>query len=602
MNTVQIDKQVKPSRKWSVPFLRPEFQREWILTIVFMLIVISVAVATGSVFWQQAILIGFIYVIAAAGLSMLNFQAKQISFGQGAILGVAGYVMALAITVWEFPVIVGALIGFLAGMLAGFIMSLPSLRLQGYYLGFVTMAAALALPEILIYFKDITQAMTGVNVQRTFMDIQLFPGVTLVTVAIPLLAIAAVTMIPVIRSSRLGRKMLLAGEAPEAASSLGIRPGRMRIIAFAIASAAASLAGVMYVFLINYVAPGSFVLQLSILIFFIVVLGGAGTISGTVIGVTVLYLLPDVFLASFVDYRLLIYGVIAFAVMYWMPNGLSGGFRDLFKKVSRKQPDSQTELLSVGPFIEHARETAALRIPVASTDENAIELRKVTKNFGALRALNEVDLELKRGTIHAIVGPNGSGKTTLLNAISGYITPTSEVMKINGEDVSKKSVVSRSQAGLGRTFQKPRVLTDLTVWENIDCSDEVEESASDFTRKIVSMKEEFDKIPASVLPHGQRRTLELIRVLSQQPEIMALDEPAAGLSHAEREDFSALLRAVVGATGMTILIVEHDLQLVWGLADKITVLDRGTVITTGTPEEVRNDPRITNLFTGVNLD
>src|SRR5690606_32438209 len=141
----------------------------------------------------------------AAGLSMLNYQAKQISFGQGAVVGVAAYIMALAIAVWEMPVLIGALIGFLAGMLAGFIISLPSLRLQGYYLGFVTMAAALALPELLIYFKDFTKAMTGVNVPKTFMDIELFSGVKVITVVIPLVAIIAVTMIAVIRSSRLGR-------------------------------------------------------------------------------------------------------------------------------------------------------------------------------------------------------------------------------------------------------------------------------------------------------------------------------------------------------------------------------------------------------------
>lgn len=602
MATTQMNNQTKTTRRWSLPFFRPEFQREWILTILFMLVVISIAVITNSAFWQQAILIGFVYVIAAAGLSMLNYQAKQISFGQGAVVGVAAYVMALAIAVWELPVLVGALVGFLAGMFAGFIISLPSLRLQGYYLGFVTLAAALALPELLIYFKDYTRAMTGVNVQRTFMDIELFSGVKVITVVIPLIAIIAVTMIAVIRSSRLGRNMLLAGEAPEAASSLGIRPGRMRIIAFAFSSMAASLAGVLYVFLVNYVAPGSFMLFLSILLFFIVVLGGAGTIAGTVIGVAVLYLLPDVVLSSFIEYRLLIYGVIAFAVMYWMPDGLSGGIRKLLKKFSRKPATKHRELLSVQPLIAHAEAQGEYVEPEGQQNPPAIELRRVSKNFGALKALDNVDLEVEAGSIHAIVGPNGSGKTTLLNAISGYFMPRADVMKMNGDVITNLSVVARSKRSLGRTFQKPRILTDLTVWENIDCASELEDGDEGFSFDLESMKDELDQIPASVLPHGQRRTLELIRVLAQRPKIVALDEPAAGLSHAEREEFSALLKAIVKATGMTILIVEHDLQLVWGLADSITVLDRGKVILTGGPEEVRHDPRISSLFTGVSLD
>ncbi|CAM3570890.1 ATP-binding cassette domain-containing protein [Nocardioides zeicaulis] len=551
----------------------------------------------GNVFWQQAMLLAAVYVIAAVGLDVLRSQAEQMSFGQGAVLGVAAYVAALANGVWEEPLALAAVYGLLAGMVTGMLMALPSLRVQGYYLGFVTLAGALALPDLILKFKDQTQALTGVNVFPVGPTEPLFGSLNWLTIVVTAVAVVSLFAGAVLRSSSLGRAMLLAGESPEAAVTVGLRPGQLRLQAFALSSFAASVAGVLYVGVIQYVGSGSFTLALSVMLYFVVIVGGPGKVLGPILGVGLLYVVPDHLLSGLVDYRLLIYGAIVLAVMFVVPEGIAGGLDRLVRRYLTKGSDRDRSLISLRPILDAAPSAEAAAHD--GGDAPLLVVDEVRRSFGSVKALDGASMTVRRGTVHAIVGPNGSGKTTLLNAVSGLITVDSGKVEFEGRDVTRLAASSRARLGLARTFQQPRVLNSLSVWENIDCGRVSDRQIPWFEEALASYAEEWDALNSGVLPHGQRRFLEVLRALHSGPSIVALDEPAAGLSHAERLEFGQLLRDVASKTSVTVLIVEHDLELVWNIADQITVVDGGRVIASGSPAELRNSKTIAHLFVGV---
>lgn len=575
--------------------IRPALRKELAIGVLIVIAATLVPALLGNLFWQQAMALAGVYVIAAVGLDVLRSQAGQMSFGQGAVMGVAAYVTALATVAWELPSPLPILAGLAAGMLAGLLMSLPSLRVQSYYLGFVTMAGALALPEVLYLFKDQTYAMTGVNVPPSAVHETISGTLDWLTVLVVVLSALALVLAAVLRSSRFGRQLLLAGSSPEAAATMGLRAGALRLQAFAVASLAASVAGVLYVGVIQYVAPGSFTLALSVMLYFVVIVGGPGRVLGPVAGVALLYVVPDHVLSDLLDYRLLIYGTIVFAVMFLTPDGVAGGVRRALNRVfGRGRSHSGT--ISLAPILDRAPEAGSTSRPDHATP--LLIATDVARSFGSVKALNGATLRVDRGTLHAIVGPNGSGKTTLLNAISGLISLDAGVIEFDGEDVTSASAPARARLGLARTFQQPRVLGELSVWENIDCG-RAGEGIDWIEDALAELRPSWDAIDGAVLPHGQRRFLEVLRALHSGPRLIALDEPAAGLSHAERSEFGRLMREVVAATGVTVLMVEHDLDLVWNSADVISVVDGGRVIASGTPAELRNSQTIAHLFVGV---
>jgi branched-chain amino acid transport system permease protein len=255
-------------------------------------------------------------------------------------------------------------------------------------------------------------------------------------------------------------------------------------------------------------------------------------------------------------------------------------------------------LTSLEPIIDAAAKEGVVK---PTSGQPVLSVSGVSRKFNAVVALEDVGFEIQPGEIHAIVGPNGSGKTTMLNAISGLISLESGTIRIGGVDVTSKSASRRARMGLGRTFQQPRILDSLSAWENVDLGPTPSSSASKawLDRVLSGFRAGWDSIAAGTLPHGQRRSLEVIRAMRAEPSLLALDEPAAGLSHAERDQFGRLLRQISESTGAAILMVEHDLELVWGTADRITVLDRGRVVVTGVPAVVRAHPDVAKLFVGV---
>lgn len=566
--------------------IRPEHRLEVGSGVVIVLVGSLVPFALGDVYWQQVMVLMDMYIGGAVFLNILRGEAGQISFGLAAIFGAAGCAAAMAATIYGLPYWLSLIVGILIGLVFGTITALPALRVQSYYLGFITLAVAVVLPAMLLNYNNFTHAVSGISVEVPGRFSTTVWGLNWVAIAVIATSALSFVVHGRIRASRVGRYLKVGADNPEVAESLGMRPGVLRLTAFGLASLGASLFGVLYVSARGFISPGAFPFTLSILFYFAVIVGGAGSILGPLLGIYLLYLVPNVLLSGLAEYRLLIYGCTAFVVMLIFPDGIIGFLRSRFARSRRLDED-------LGASIADAMATAAGRDLDAHRLSEMPVLRVVgaTKSFGSVRALIDVDLDVYPGRVHGLVGANGSGKTTLLNAVSGFITLDRGRVFVADQDVSGLSATRRAHSGLGRTFQAPRVFEDMSLQENLNLDDRPD-SLSPGTRL------RWDRTSAAALTHGQRRLTELYRVLTHRPSVLLLDEPAAGLSAGERNELGQVLRRLADS-GAAVLLIEHDLSLVWSVADTVSVMELGEVLRTDTPAALAHDEVIDTLLGGV---
>jgi branched-chain amino acid transport system permease protein len=524
--------------------------------------------------------------------NMLLADAGQVSFGQGAVFGLSAFTVGIVSGLWGYDYAVGFIAGVAMAVLLGLVFALPALRVQGYYLGFVTLSAAVVFPEMMVAGNSVTNGINGIT--RAVPSLTEPIGFGLSWLALMVMAVAAATLAfhAVLRNLPLGRQMRVAAVSPEAAMALGLNPGLLRFIAFTIAAAGTGLAGALYVPVLGFVSPYAFRVDLSIFFFFSVVVGGNGQLVGPVVGVWILYLVPNALLADLSTYRLLGYGIVALVIMLAFPDGVVGG---IDKALRRHRLRDRIGGITVDRVLAWRTGRAV------SAGGTAITVRGARKQFGQLAALGGVDLTVGRGLVHGLVGPNGSGKTTLLNVISGLIALDQGSVSVNGADTSCAPAYRVARLGVGRTFQTPRVFEDMSIWDNIAIGADVRGGDGENTLLdlLGPFHAEWSAHRPDLLAHAQRRLLEVLRTIATDADILLLDEPAAGLSPSERRDFGRLIQYLRDEMGKTVLLVEHDLGLVWRVSDRITVLDAGLIVAEGSPHEIAGDPRVRALFTGV---
>jgi branched-chain amino acid transport system permease protein len=552
----------------------------------------------GSAYWTHNFLIVNLFVAVAVLQNMLLADAGQVSFGQGAVFGLSAFTVGIVSGLWGQSFVVGLVAGVLMAVVLGLVFALPALRVQGYYLGFVTLSAAVVFPEMLVAFDALTNGINGITraVPELTVPIRLGPiglGLSWIAVLVMAVAIGALVFHAMLRGTRLGRQMRVSAVSPEAAMALGLNPGALRFVAFTIAAAGTGLAGALYVPVLGFVSPYAFRVDLSIFFFFSVVIGGNGQLLGPVIGAWILYLVPNALLADLANYRLLGYGIVALLIMLGFPDGVVGSIEKM-----RRRHRLRTHIAPIGidPVL-----TSTGTWPRAASGI-AISVTGARKEFGSLAALGGVDLAIAAGTVHGLVGPNGSGKTTLLNAVSGFIALNGGRITIRGTETTRLPAWRIARLGVGRTFQTPRVFDEMSIWENLEIGADVRRGESWLLALLAPFRAQWAEARPDVLPHAQRRVLEVLRTVASDADILLLDEPAAGLSAAERREFARLVRFLAEKLGKTVLLVEHDLALVWKVADRITVLDAGVVVAEGPPDAIAADMRVRALFTGSPVD
>jgi branched-chain amino acid transport system permease protein len=573
------------------PRLNTDVPQMW-LGIAFVVLTVCVPDMMGNPYWTHSFQLVNLFITVAVLQNILGHDAGQVSFGQSAIFGMGAYMAAIATGIHGINYGWGIIIGVVSAGVAGLLYALPALRVQGFYLGFVTLSAGTVFPELLVAFNKYTNGINGISIPFPGWHHKPFLGLSWLSIAVVLLASGSLAFHVYLRKTKLGRSMRVAATSPEAAQSLGVSPGLMRAVAFLLTAIGTGMAGLLYPPIVGFVSPAAFSLELSIVFFFAMIVGGQGYIFGPVVGVILLYLLPNVLLVEFVNYRMLAYGTAALLVMLAFPDGIVG----TIEKWRHRRVMSADRLDVKLESVLGERRAEKLK----PTSEVVIDVKKGRKTFGSVVAIDDVDMQIVRGEIHGLVGANGSGKTSLLNVLNGFSRLNAGAVSILGTDITNMPAYRIAKLGVGRTFQTPRIFNSMSLWENIeiglDAQNDRGGKAAAAPEMIAVMKAAMDDKSVALIPHGQRRLIEVVRVVLKGADILFLDEPAAGLSPAEREEFKALLRRLRDEMGKTIVLVEHDLALVWDIADRITVLETGKVMAQGNPAEIRSNPAVQKLF------
>ncbi|WP_341862018.1 ATP-binding cassette domain-containing protein [Gymnodinialimonas sp. 57CJ19] len=594
MNTQTLNNSQSPAAPKNSGF-DSDMQQLWLATGL-LLITGIVPALIGNSYWEHSFQLMNIYIAVTVLQNWLFVDAGQKSFGQGVLLGLGAYGFAIAYGIHEMPLALGLLWGLIAAAGGGLLFALPALRVQGFHLGFVTLSAAVVFPQLLLQMDDLTQGLNGIPMSMPSLNEPFLFGISGLSLLCTAAPIAALTFHLMMRRSRLGRRMRTAAESPEAARSLGIRPGVMSSAAFLIAAIGTGICGLLFVPAVSFVTPQSFLMDVSFIFFFAVVVGGRGQILGPVIGIWAVFTIPNILLVDLAHYKPLVYGFITLFVVLVFPDGVVGTVEEWRRKRSQSGGGERafhltalTDWLSSLP--DHATSPDA---------EPIISVKGATKRFGSVVAVDHVDMDLRPGEIHGLVGANGSGKTSLLNILNGFSRMNDGSYTFTGRDVSAASAPGIASLGLGRTFQTPRIFPSFSVWNNVRVGLDARETAlpEELARILRQMEAEHADGMPTLLSHGQRRILEVVRVVLKDSRVVLFDEPAAGLSSEERAEFSNLVRLLSQKLGTAVVLVEHDLELVWSIADRITVLETGQVVAQGRPDDLAKDPAVQHLFVG----
>ncbi len=576
-----------------------------------VLVLAAVPVVSGGTYYTYLGIIIFIYGIVAIGLNMLSGYAGQFSLGHAAFMAVGAYVTAiLSKSLNGVPffyltgahILLGIVVGTTAAALTGIVLAVPALRVRGPYLAMVTIAFGWVIWKILQEWVSVTGGDLGISaipkpqIGSIRLDTPHFYYVVLAVFA------GALVVQKRLIDSRLGLQIRAVKYSELGLSSVGVDVYRLKVIVFIISAGFAGFGGALFAHQQNYISPDNFQFFSSVFFLLAVLFGGAGTMAGPVIGAAVLILLPEM-LHDFDKYRLIVYGVLILATLYFLPRGVMGYF---------------AERRSRGGERGESRTTAENGKSFPAISGARLRIEAVSRNFGGIAALSDVSFEVAPGAIHSVIGPNGAGKTTLINIVSGIYRPDSGRILLDGSQTGLDSLHGAARKGVVRTFQNLRLFGDMTVMEHVLIGFSLGSRASVFAavfgsrgarREIAAHRAQADGLlrllgidhladePATALAYGHRRLVEIARALAVRPRLLLMDEPAAGLVAGEIRALADVLRRLKGA-GMTILLVEHHMELVLAVSDRVTVLDHGAMIADGLPEEIRRDERVVGAYLG----
>ena len=559
-----------------------------------------------------------IYVLIVIGLNLVSGYGGQISIGHGALVAVGGYAAALGMVDLGLNFWLAACLGIAVTTFFGGLMALPALRLSTWYFALVTLGFAEVVGGLLVEMSWLTHGFTGVvGIPMPKIGSWVWRSQEFLWFVI-LLNIVVFIAYRNLVNSRFGRALVSVRVDPAPATAAGVSVTRVKLTAFAFSAGLAGLGGALFAVQKTVLTPDDFTADFSIFFLLVMVLGGEGRLWGPLLGTLVLLTLPTL-MEGLSQWRLLVYGVVLLVLIIFAPFGLDGAIAAGWARLRVAlglPPRRAPEMLSSA---SHRGDRAGVvDRPLDRVEGATLHVREVVKTFGGVVALNGVQLDIPAGSTHALVGPNGSGKTTLVNVISGFYPPDSGTVKIADFASAGRAAPVVARLGVGRTFQTPRLLPDLSVLENVMLGAYTRERASlvELALRMPRANRERRQImddatgylefvglagklfePATELPHGQQRLVEVARALLGRPRLLLLDEPAAGLSLTELDRLADLIRAIK-KLGTTVLIVEHHIDLVADICDHVTVLDQGRVLAQGTPTDVFNNEVVALAYMG----
>ena len=602
--------------------------------IVYILIPLLALTVSAELFFSESarsILTNFyINMVAVLGLYMFIGTSGVPSFGHVAFMGIAAHLQALLtldptiksmllpnLPTWLANVEMGfwpalAVTITFVGIFA-FLTGIPFSRMGDAATGIVTICFLAIIHNVLLGWERFTAGF------KTIYGVPEYTGLW-TAFAVSLVAIVIARLY---KDSSLGLVIRASREDKSAAQSIGVNVPNHRLLAWVLSAMVMGAAGGLLVHYLTIVTPAQFYLGLTFSLIAMLIVGGVSTISGAVIGTVFMTGVIEVLrkigegpvigpfdLPQMHGLSTMGTGIAIMIIMIWKRDGIIAFFE--IDERLRNRKDRRLDTVEVRDperadgFIHERTNQKNTGVDRPADEGLNLDIRNISKNFGGLKALADVSLTLERGEILGLIGPNGSGKTTLINIISGAFPSSDGRIELGGDNITNLPAHTISRLGIGRTFQNIQLFANLTVLENVLAAAVANDSSSmlpgpdAWTRSLL---ERFDLVPfanrlSGTLPYGQQRSLEIARSVATRCSFLLLDEPAAGMIRQESDRLIDVFKNIRNEFNMGLLVVDHDLQMIMKLCDRVIVLNKGQVISVGSPQQVQQDPNVVEAYIG----
>ncbi|QHE76200.1 ATP-binding cassette domain-containing protein [Hydrogenophaga sp. PBL-H3] len=571
----------------------------WQIAAVAAVLALGAALAlTLNGYWVFVLANVALLAIVGVGLNVLVGITGQVSFGHVGFYAIGAYTMAILTTrtglsfwlVWPIAALIGGVFGALV--------ALPALRVKGPYLAMITIAFGLIVEHSIVEASGLTGGQNGIMGLTAPSLGSLAQGeraMALLAIGAAALALAAYAWLS---RGTWGAAMRAVRDAETAAESVGLNPLAIKTVAFAVSALCAAAAGALFAPLSGFVTPHTFGFVQSILFVLVVMIGGAGSVAGPLVGAIIVGLLPEL-LSGLEEYRLLFFGAMLLLVLWVAPDGVAGLVRRLLPRPAAAAPAPATATLAL---------PARARQPIAA--------QGITMQFGGVRAVSDLHFTAHAGQVTSLIGPNGAGKSTALNMLGGFYLPTAGGFALGGQALQGQNAMQISRRGVARTYQTSQLFGSLSVQDNVVLAMQrgtLGPLLGSARRNAPALTERARQLLAfcgytghpgtlaADLPHVDRRLVEIARSLATDPDALLLDEPAAGLSREDKLRLGTLLQRIADA-GLTVLLVEHDMTLVMDISHQVVVLDAGVRLAAGTAAAVQADPAVQLAYLGEALE
>jgi branched-chain amino acid transport system permease protein len=560
-------------------------------------------------FWIAQLNYIGLYALVCLGLVLLTGVGGLTSFGQAAFVGVGAYTTAYLTLNTDMSPWLTLFVGLGLTAISALVVGAITLRMSGHYLPLATIAWGLSLYYLMGNMDALGKydGLLGLK-SLSIGNVDIGQGRLFFVLSWTLLIAGAIAMLNLL-DSRPGRAIRSLKGGSQMAEAMGISTFRYKVTIFLIAALFASVAGWLLAHFQRTVNPSAFGLKMGIEYLFMAVIGGVGYVWGAFVGAGLIKLLDDylqVALPALIgtsgSYEVIVFGIAMVLVLKYMPDGIWSLVARKLPRAPRKVDWQDAEPLSVRSKPQQ--------------NELVLKVEKIRKQFGGLTAVNDISFNIHAGQIVGLIGPNGAGKSTTFNLITGVLSKTSGQVTYRGHDISGLPSRDISRQGMARTFQHVKMIPDMTVLENVALgaytrgesgviSSMLALNKTEEQRFMKEAQHQLERIgmgqylheQAGNLAMGPQRLMEIARALCCDPALLLLDEPAAGLRHKEKQDLVKVLRQLQGE-GMSILLVEHDMDLVMEVCDHLVVMEFGTLLTQGTPAEIQASPAVRAAYLG----